>query len=131
MTAVRVVLRRDRRVLLVQRSADSLYGARQWEIPGGTVDPLEGTLPALKREVREETGIVIYPSRTASLTTVNNEDGESEHIFLCTRFRRRPGVRARVRISDEHTRYRWVTVERALGMDLTFVTRAVMEFLLE
>ncbi len=131
MSAVRVVLKRRDKVLLLQRSSDSNHEGRKWEIPGGVVESLEEILPALKREVREESGLVIYPSCTTSLTIVNDLRGYDAHIFICTRFRRRPGLRGSIGLSKEHRSSKWVTVEKALGMHLTAVTQEVMEFLLE
>ena len=129
--AVRVVLKRGGKIILIQRSDLSSRNAKKWEIPGGVVDFLEEILPALKREVLEEIGTIIYPSRTTPLTTVKNRQGQSEHIFICTRFRRRPGSEQEIVLSEEHRRFRWVPVEKALGMELTPVTQAVMEFLLD
>jgi len=131
MSAVRVVLRRRRKVLLVQRAVKSNHEPQKWEIPGGVVESLEEILPALKREVLEETGIVIYPSRTTPLTIVEDRQGKEEHIFLCTRFRRSPGLEEDVDLSKEHRRFKWLTVEEALDLELTSVTQAVMEFLLD
>jgi ADP-ribose pyrophosphatase YjhB (NUDIX family) len=128
----RVVLKRDGKILLVKRSLKSSHEPGKWEIPGGVVEFLEEILPALKREVREETGIVIYPSHTSSLTVVRDpKQGYIDHVFLCTRFRRISGSAKEVDLSKEHRLYRWATVEEALDMKLTAITQAVMEFLLE
>jgi 8-oxo-dGTP diphosphatase len=129
---VRVVLKRDGKILLVERSPKSRHEPGKWEIPGGVVEFSEDTLPALKREVREETGIVIYPSCTSSLTVVRDpKQGYIAHAFLCTQFRRISGSAGEVDLSKEHRLYRWVTVEEALDMELTSITQAVMEFLLD
>lgn len=52
-----VVLRRDGRVLLVQRGRPPLEGA--WTLPGGRIEPGETSASAAAREVLEETGIAI------------------------------------------------------------------------
>ena len=124
--AVRVVLQRGGRILLVRRAAGSNCG--KWEVPGGVAEFLEETIPALKREVREETGYIIYPSQTSSLTTV--KDGRYiTHVFLCTAFRCSSG--SEVILSEEHDSYIEIGIEEALDLDLTPTTRAVMEFLLD
>lgn len=50
-----VVLRRDGRVLLVQRARAPLTDT--WTLPGGKLEPGEHPRDAAAREVREETGI--------------------------------------------------------------------------
>lgn len=129
--SARVVFQREDKILVVQRSSSNNSNLGKWEIPGGRVEFLEGTIPALKREAKEETGLVIYPSRTTSLTTVNDSPYHATHVFLCTRFRRSPGLSEEIKLSKEHKTYKWVSVDGALDMDLTPITQEVMEFLLE
>lgn len=51
------MLRRDGRVLLVQRGRPPLEGA--WNLPGGKIEPGETPAATAAREVLEETGIAI------------------------------------------------------------------------
>jgi 8-oxo-dGTP diphosphatase len=65
------VLRDQRgRVLVSRRSADR-HLAGLWEFPGGKIEPEESPLEALKRELDEELGIRIGPSRP--LATIRHE----------------------------------------------------------
>ena len=57
MTTVSAVIRRDSRVLLVKGSADGEDAA--WFLPGGKVEPGELLTDALRREVREESGLLV------------------------------------------------------------------------
>jgi ADP-ribose pyrophosphatase YjhB (NUDIX family) len=58
-TATAVCVDRDGRVLLTRRAVEPRPGS--WDLPGGFVDEHEHPLEALRRELREETGLEIEP----------------------------------------------------------------------
>lgn len=60
-----VVFRRQA-VLLVYRT----YNGGDWVLPGGTPQPGESTAACVRREVREETGLVVSPDRVAFVLEV-------------------------------------------------------------
>jgi 8-oxo-dGTP diphosphatase len=57
-----VVTDQQGRVLLVRR-----VDSGNWEMPGGAVDPGESTADALRREVREESGLIVVPGQVAGV----------------------------------------------------------------
>ncbi|HSQ78977.1 MAG TPA: (deoxy)nucleoside triphosphate pyrophosphohydrolase, partial [Candidatus Bathyarchaeia archaeon] len=63
------VIEKDGRVLLQERPAGGLL-AGLWEFPGGKVEPGEGLVDALRREIREELGAGLTAIRR--LTTVRH-----------------------------------------------------------
>lgn len=50
---------RDGRALLIRRGQEPLYG--RWSVPGGRVELGESLEQALRREMEEETGLVVAP----------------------------------------------------------------------
>lgn len=83
--SVSAVILQERRLLLQKRSDGG-----QWGLPGGSVEVGESVLQALSREVREETGLLIQPSRLIgvysdpSLQVVRYPSGHVwQYVNLC------------------------------------------------
>ena len=93
------------KVLLLQRND----GNNAWEIPGGKRENNEDIVDALKREVQEETGLIIneYKLVYVSLTFENHPVLKPflNIGYLCL------VDNSDVVISDEHIDYKWVSVE--------------------
>ena len=79
------------RVLMQQRPADRAHGGL-WEYPGGKVEPGEGPVQALVRELAEELGIVVDPADCRSIGFAANEDGPRPVILLLYGCRRWQGT---------------------------------------
>jgi len=77
------------RVLLVKQS----QRGRGWELPGGQVRKSEGSVAALLREVKEETGLKIEPLMLMAVFHIPSEQF-TDMIFLgISRSRRQPRPR--------------------------------------
>ncbi|WP_285509769.1 NUDIX domain-containing protein [Actinokineospora sp. NBRC 105648] len=73
----------DGRLLLVQRA--NAPGAGRWSLPGGKVEPGESDDAALRREVREETGLAVHVGRLVGTVERPAPDGVFEiHDYACT-----------------------------------------------
>ncbi|MDE1851387.1 MAG: NUDIX domain-containing protein [Candidatus Micrarchaeota archaeon] len=87
--------------------------APYWDLPGGKMqDP--GVKETLVREVEEETGIKgikvgqLYAAVTANFRI---NDGKDNLLFLIYRCSTDGG--AEIRLSKEHSEYKWVPIEEA------------------
>ena len=80
------VIVRDGRVLMVHERSRRSGGGEWWTLPGGGLEPGETPEQAVRREVFEETGLVVaaakhvlempYPSGMTSVFAVTVADGE-------------------------------------------------------
>ncbi len=106
----------DGHILLLYRQDHKPYG-NYWGVPAGKVDPGEEHIPAVIREVFEETGIRLHSGEVMTLRTVPVRYPDSDfwyHMFK-TRFETRPAVQLNPK---EHKEYRWVKPLEALTMPL-------------
>jgi 8-oxo-dGTP diphosphatase len=103
--AVRAVIRDERgRCLLVRRSKANKGFVGQWEWPGGKVDPGESFDAALRREVREETGLEIELGHVVG--AFDFEMPQAQLATLC--LEARPILGGTLKLSVEHDESAWV-----------------------
>jgi 8-oxo-dGTP diphosphatase len=76
-----IIFRRDR-VLLVERGKPPLKGF--WSLPGGAVETGERLEESVRREVLEETGLVVKPVRLFTIfeRIMRDHQGEAEYHFV-------------------------------------------------
>jgi ADP-ribose pyrophosphatase YjhB (NUDIX family) len=97
-----VVPRDDGRVLCIRRRDDG-----SWQIPGGVLEDREHIPDGLRREVAEETGLLVEPVRLTGVY-LNVVRGVVALVFLC-RLADDPGqVSAE---TDESAEIGWLTVD--------------------
>ena len=117
-----LVADQEGRVLFIRRSEASKSFKRQWDLPGGKVDPGETFDVALLREVAEETGL------TASLEGVA---GAAEHEMSAVRvvllFMEARKASGEVQLSDEHDDFQWVARNEICKLDLSDQLRPFLE----
>jgi 8-oxo-dGTP pyrophosphatase MutT (NUDIX family) len=97
--------------LLLKRSSEKDFAGGTWESVTGRVDQGEGFEEAIQREVREELGVdAQYEFMIGTVHFYRGaETAENELIGVaCCCSIEHP---EKIRISAEHSEYRWVTVE--------------------
>ena len=89
------------RILLLRRSDEDPTGADTWENAGGNIEPGETPEAALRREIREETGLTAAVQRIAYATIVSAEPPFLILAYLCE------AETDAVALSAEHRDFLW------------------------
>lgn len=109
------ILRCENKILMLRRS-DSEIDPLLWGIPAGKVEAKEDDLPAILREVYEETGITLKADSIHYLGELIIEYNSNITIIFplfYTTFTNEPEV---ILDPTEHVEYVWLTVNQALAL---------------
>jgi mutator protein MutT len=114
------------RILLVERGKEPLKG--YWSIPGGIVETGEKLEEAVRREVAEETGLVVEPYAMFEIfeRIMADEEGQPEYHYvlidyLCRRVSGEPAA------ASDASRVEWVEDQNLRRYRLTEGTLGVIE----
>lgn len=112
------------RFLALKRTDNDSSAPGQWDFPGGGIDFGELHLPALAREIKEETGLTIVMPRVVEVMTKFNAEQHIYAIFVAHQCR---ATSSTICLSAEHSAYRWVTATEWLNMDAPVSLKQVVE----
>jgi 8-oxo-dGTP diphosphatase len=115
-----------RSILLIERGGEPLKG--YWSLPGGAVEVGEQLEEAVKREILEETGLVIEPVAMFEIfeRIMRDAEGRPEYHYVLVDYvcRIRSGSPAP---ASDVSRVQWVTEQRLREFRLTEGTLEVIE----
>lgn len=116
--SVRAVIRHDREgtILLVRRPLGAKTFPGLWEFPGGKTDPGESFDEALRREIREETGLVAVLEGVVGQAQGEVAGRSIVYLFMEARAVGDPQVEPVVTLSEEHIAHSWVTLDRLVEL---------------
>ena len=105
---VKAVIFNKNKFLIVQRSLTDPIGPGDWEFPGGTVEFQETCEEALKREIYEETQLII---KSFKILYVSSFFIDNLKIFAITYYA--VCNNTNVCLSSEHRAFKWVSIDEA------------------
>jgi 8-oxo-dGTP diphosphatase len=120
-----IILNRNR-VLLVERARPPLKG--YWSLPGGVLETGERLEQGVRREVREETGLVVKPLCVIEIfeRILRDAGGVAEYHYVLIDYlcRVTGGV---LKAADDVSRAEWVPWQALSRYKITKGTRPVIE----
>ncbi len=111
--AVKAVIFRKDKVLIIKKSSSEDVAPNTWDTPGGRVSFGEEPKKALEREVKEETGFeirILQPYKVWSYVKGNF------HLFGITFICEY--LSGKEKLSDEHVEHKWVGKEDIKKLDV-------------
>jgi len=96
------------KALIIQRSGKDAF-PDLWELPSGKRDDFEKSKDALKREVKEETGLNIEPLVPVHVFEFRVEKEKEIRDSTQISFLVKPVGKGQVKLSKEHQNFAWVS----------------------
>jgi len=121
--AVAAVIVENGKLLLVERAVEPSKG--KWSVPGGSVEWGEPLAEALKREVREETGLEIEVEKVAGVfdLIIRDEVGKPQYHYVIIDFFAHP-TGGKLVPGDDAAKARWVPIEELENYELSNFLKA-------
>jgi len=119
--AQKAVIKDRGRYLVVKRSEHGHLYPNRWEFPGGKLEKGEDILKSLEREVLEETSLRVKAIRPVFAFHHAEKSKQAVFIFhLCER------LSGKVKLSHEHTKFRWAKMEEIQKLEITPALKAFL-----
>jgi len=122
---VKALVRYDGKYLLLKKAEDKFFleNIGKWESIGGVVEKKESSRIAIKREIKQETGLECKIVKQLPTITMKDKQYDSHcDVYLVN------GISNNVKLSSEHSDYRWVNAEEVKNMPLVLYASLLLEF---
>jgi len=106
------MIEKDGKFLVLLRSDKNLTNKNKWQLPEGKVRPGENLLKALRRELLEETSLILVNAKLFGIHS--NIMKEAHRIFRVMRVIFRCKTMGKVKLSKEHKDCKWVSLNSKL-----------------
>jgi len=106
-------VRSGKKYLLIKRSPNSPMFPNCWDFAGGKLEHGETPSQGILREVKEETGLSVELLHPKFVST----NGLKNHFGVIIVWGCKSSSK-KIKLSFEHTEYKWVTKEKALSLEL-------------
>lgn len=102
--AVKGIIRKDGKILVMKRADHDDHKPGVWETVGGGMDEAESPQESLRREIREEAGLEVEILEPFNIFSFKKDTGEFKVgiTFVCDY------MNGEVILSEEHSEYKWI-----------------------
>ena len=125
--AVAGVVKKNGKILIVQRGDSDEYLSGLWEVPGGKREPSEKTIDGCKREVEEETGIKVKVGDPIGIFEYKVEKSEQIREVTQINFLVKPIGKVEVKLSSEHKNFAWIKEDEIDNYNITKETKEIIK----
>ncbi len=115
-----LILNKEGNILLLKANPAELRGNKQahWDIPGGRIKHGDSPEQTLKNEILEELGVEEVEIENLFDASISNlkiplETGEEVGLALFTYICNKLPENAEIKLSTEHTEYKWADIAEA------------------
>jgi mutator protein MutT len=124
--AVRAIIRKDERTLLLRRSTGRPSILARYELPGGRLDYGEQPEDALQRCLKDEAGLTVQTAQLFDvLTYVDHDDRDMQYVFILYLVSLGVGG-AKVHLSQNYDHYIWKKMSDVQQNELTESTKLLL-----
>lgn len=115
--AVRAIIRKDEKTLLLRRASGRPSIMGKYELPGGKLDYGEQPEDALGRYLHDDAGLVIHAAQLFDvLTYIDHDDRDIQYVFILYLVSVAPG---NVELSSSYDHFFWKKVQNIQQDELT------------
>ena len=100
------LIEKNGKYLVLKRSKNNLTNVGRWQFPEGKIKFGEGLINALKREVEEETNLVVVDAKLFGIHSCILKEGYGVFRMYRTIFRCK--TLGKLKLSEDHDDYKWV-----------------------
>jgi len=111
---LKAIIKKGEKFLILLRSPEAHAFPEHWDFPGGKREPDEDLFEGVEREVMEETGIKIKAKKVLGTYEIEYKgDWLKFNVYEADVL-----SELDVKLSDEHTEFKWATKDEILKMKI-------------